>query len=124
MLIEVDFDSDEAIYIQLCNQIIMGIAASVIREGDSLPSVRQLADNLGKQFGVDGGFPLLQNLPFHPGLNGQLHIVGRQADFVSGSVQEDTLQDGHGGFGRNGFGNDGDSVLQIGFMKNQLHNCG
>ena len=25
MIIEVDFDSDEAIYIQLCNQIIMGI---------------------------------------------------------------------------------------------------
>ena len=47
MVIEVDFDSDEAIYIQLCNQIIMGIATSVIREGDSLPSVRQLADTIG-----------------------------------------------------------------------------
>ena len=47
MLIKVDFDSDEAIYVQLCNQIIMGIAASVIREGDSLPSVRQLADMIG-----------------------------------------------------------------------------
>ena len=47
MLIEVDFDSDEAIYIQLCNQIIMGFATSVIREGDSLPSVRQLADMNG-----------------------------------------------------------------------------
>ena len=47
MIIEVDFDIDEAIYIQLCNQIIMGIATSVIREGDSLPSVRQLADTIG-----------------------------------------------------------------------------
>ena len=47
MLIKFDFDSDEAIYVQLCNQIIMGIAASVIREGDSLPSVRQLADMIG-----------------------------------------------------------------------------
>ncbi len=47
MIIEVDFDSDEAIYIQLCNQIIMGIATSVIQEGDSLPSVRQLADTIG-----------------------------------------------------------------------------
>ena len=46
-IIEVDFNSDEAIYIQLCNQIIMGIATSVIREGDSLPSVRQLADTIG-----------------------------------------------------------------------------
>ena len=47
MLIEIDFNSDEAIYIQLCNQIIMGIATSVIQEGDSLPSVRQLAEAAG-----------------------------------------------------------------------------
>lgn len=47
MLIEVDFNSEEAIYIQLCNQIILGIATSVIQEGDSLPSVRQLADRIG-----------------------------------------------------------------------------
>ena len=47
MPIEVDFNSDEAIYVQLCNQIILGIATSVIREGDSLPSVRQLADMIG-----------------------------------------------------------------------------
>ena len=47
MIIEVDFNSDEAIYIQLCNQIIMGSATSVIHEGDSLPSVRRLADTIG-----------------------------------------------------------------------------
>ena len=47
MLIEIDFNSDEAIYIQLRNQIIMGIATSTIQEGDSLPSVRQLADTVG-----------------------------------------------------------------------------
>ncbi len=47
MLIEIDFNSDEAIYIQLRNQIIMGIATSTIREGDTLPSVRQLAENIG-----------------------------------------------------------------------------
>ena len=47
MLITVDFNSEEAIYMQLRNQIIMGIATSVIREGDSLPSVRQLADTVG-----------------------------------------------------------------------------
>ena len=47
IMIEIDFNSDEAIYVQLCNQIILGIATSVIREGDSLPSVRQLADTIG-----------------------------------------------------------------------------
>lgn len=46
-MIEIDFNSDEAIYIQLRNQIIMGIATSRIQEGDTLPSVRQLAENIG-----------------------------------------------------------------------------
>lgn len=47
MLIEIDFNSDEALYVQLQNQIIMGIATAMIREGDTLPSVRQLADMVG-----------------------------------------------------------------------------
>ena len=47
MVIEIDFSSDEAIYIQLTNQIIMGIATARLQEGDTLPSVRQLADNIG-----------------------------------------------------------------------------
>ena len=47
MFIEIDFNSDEAIYIQLCNQIIMGIATDQLKVGDPLPSVRQLADTIG-----------------------------------------------------------------------------
>ena len=47
MVIEIDFNSDEAIYVQLMNQIIMGIATSRLQEGDALPSVRQLADTIG-----------------------------------------------------------------------------
>ncbi|WP_461813154.1 GntR family transcriptional regulator [Faecalimonas sp.] len=47
MLIEIDFNSDEAIYMQLRNRIIIGIATAEIQEGDSLPSVRQLAENIG-----------------------------------------------------------------------------
>lgn len=47
MIIEIDFNSDEALYLQLCNQIIKGIAMSEFREGDSLPSVRTLADSIG-----------------------------------------------------------------------------
>ena len=47
MIIEIDFQSDEAIYMQLRNQIILSIATSVLREGDALPSVRQLADDIG-----------------------------------------------------------------------------
>ncbi len=47
MMIEIDFNSDEAIYLQLKNQIILGIATSRFQEGDSLPSVRQLAEVVG-----------------------------------------------------------------------------
>ena len=47
MIIEIDFNSDEAIYVQLCNQIILGIATSQFREGEQLPSVRQLAETIG-----------------------------------------------------------------------------
>ena len=45
--IEIDFSSDEAYYLQIYKQIIMGIASDRYREGDSLPSVRQLADMIG-----------------------------------------------------------------------------
>ena len=47
MYIEIDFNSDEALYLQLRNQIIIGIATSQFQEGDPLPSVRQLADTIG-----------------------------------------------------------------------------
>lgn len=47
MFIQIDFNSDEALYIQLRNQIIIGIATSRIQEGETLPSVRQLAEHIG-----------------------------------------------------------------------------
>lgn len=47
MIIEIDFNSEEALYLQLRNQIILGIATARFHEGDSLPSVRQLADSIG-----------------------------------------------------------------------------
>lgn len=47
MVIEIDFNSNEALYIQLRNQIILGIATAKFQEGDALPSLRQLADEIG-----------------------------------------------------------------------------
>ncbi len=47
MILEVDFNSEEALYIQLRNQIIVGIAINRLKEGESLPSVRQLAESIG-----------------------------------------------------------------------------
>lgn len=47
MILKIDFNSDEALYIQLRNQIIIGIATSQIEIGTTLPSVRVLADHIG-----------------------------------------------------------------------------
>lgn len=47
MLIRIDFSSEEALYVQLYNQIICGIANADLRQGDALPSVRELADHIG-----------------------------------------------------------------------------
>ena len=61
MIIEIDFNSDEAIYLQLCNQIILGIATSQFREGEQLPSVRQLADTIGiNMHTVNKAYSILQ----------------------------------------------------------------
>lgn len=65
MVIEIDFSSDEAIYMQLTNQIIMGIATSRLHEGDSLPSVRQLADTIGiNMHTVNKAYALLRQQGF------------------------------------------------------------
>ena len=47
MILEIDFNSDEAIYMQLRNQIITAIACAELCTGDPLPSVRNLADAVG-----------------------------------------------------------------------------
>ena len=47
MIIEIDFNSEEALYLQLRNQIVLGIATAKFQEGDALPSVRQLAEEIG-----------------------------------------------------------------------------
>ena len=65
MLIEIDFNSDEAIYVQLCNQIIMGIATDQLKIGETLPSVRQLADTVGiNMHTVDKAYSVLRQEGF------------------------------------------------------------
>ena len=65
MILSIDFKSDEAIYIQLRNQIIYGIATDALREGDSLPSVRQLAEDIGiNMHTVNKAYAVLKNEGF------------------------------------------------------------
>lgn len=47
MVIRIDFGSEEALYVQLYNQIIYGIANAQLLPGDALPSVRELAEDIG-----------------------------------------------------------------------------
>lgn len=65
MFIEIDFNSDEAIYIQLTNQIIRGIATSQLKDGEPLPSVRQLAQTIGiNMHTVNKAYTLLRQQGF------------------------------------------------------------
>ena len=42
MILKIDFESEEALYVQLCNQIIRGIATETLHEGDSLRTRSEL----------------------------------------------------------------------------------
>ncbi|MGX7244479.1 GntR family transcriptional regulator [Enterococcus quebecensis] len=47
MLLEIDSQSEIPIYQQICNQLILGIAENKLKPGEILPSVRQMADEIG-----------------------------------------------------------------------------
>ena len=77
MILEIDFNSDEAIYVQLRNQIIMGIACEEFSDGESLPSVRQLAQVLGvNMHTVNKAYAILRE-------EGYLKLDRRQGAFIS-----------------------------------------
>ena len=86
MLLEVDFNSDQAIYIQLRNQIIVGIACSDIQDGESLPSVRQLAQILGvNMHTVNKAYAMLRE-------EGYLKLDRRKGAVVSVDANEKAKQ--------------------------------
>lgn len=81
-LYEIDFNSDEAIYMQLCNQIILGIAKSYLREGDILPSVRQMADAIGiNMHTVNKAYSVLRQ-------EGYIQIDGRRGAVIAIDVNK------------------------------------
>ena len=47
MILKIDFESELPIYEQLKRQIIYGIASGQLEKGESLPSVRQMAEDIG-----------------------------------------------------------------------------
>lgn len=46
-MIQIDLSSEVPIYLQLRNQIILAIARGELKTGDALPTVRQLAEDIG-----------------------------------------------------------------------------
>lgn len=81
MFIELDFNSNEAIYMQLRNQIILAIAQDKIKNGESLPSVRQLAEDIGvNMHTVNKAYAILRN-------DGYLKLDRRKGAVVSVTIE-------------------------------------
>lgn len=65
MFIKIDFESEIPIYIQIKDQIIEGIALNYLDEGESLPSVRQFAKDIGvNMHTVNKAYSILKNEGF------------------------------------------------------------
>ena len=47
MILKLDFESEIPIYIQLRNQIVVAIAHGELPQGEKLPTIRNLAEDLG-----------------------------------------------------------------------------
>lgn len=82
MVIEIDFNSDEALYLQLRNQIILAIVKSEIKEGENLPSVRDLASTIGiNMHTVNKAYSLLRE-------EGYLQLDRRRGAVVSVDIDQ------------------------------------
>ena len=47
MILQFDFSSDVPIYLQIRNQIVIGISSGQLKSGEKLPTVRALAEESG-----------------------------------------------------------------------------
>ncbi|NLL48432.1 MAG: GntR family transcriptional regulator [Firmicutes bacterium] len=65
MLISLDMTGEEPLYLQLRNAIVLAIGSKRLREGEGLPSVRQLAEDLGiNAMTVNKAYTLLKDQGF------------------------------------------------------------
>ena len=77
MILKIDFDSQIPIYIQIKNQVIEVIAKGTIENGEELPSVRGLAEDIGvNMHTVNKAYTLLKD-------DGYLKIDRRKGAFIS-----------------------------------------
>lgn len=84
MIVKIDFESDLHIYEQLRRQIIKGIALGKLKRGEQLPSVRQMAEDVGINLHtVNKAYNILKN-------EGFLYIDRRKGAMVNDSIPEAT----------------------------------
>jgi DNA-binding transcriptional regulator YhcF (GntR family) len=77
MILSIEPSSDLAIYLQLRNQIVDALVNGELAEGDSLPSVRQLAVDLGINLHtVNKAYKVLED-------EGYLKIFGRRGAVIT-----------------------------------------
>lgn len=80
MIIKLDTKSTIPIYVQLRNQIVMGIGKGYLKIGEGLPTVRQLAEDIGvNTMTVNKTYGILKN-------EGYIEIDRRKGAQVSPTV--------------------------------------
>lgn len=85
MIIELDMNSSTPIYVQLCNQIVMGIGRGELKLGESLPTVRQLAQDIGvNTMTVNKAYQILKT-------EGYIKIDRRHGAIVSDNIDMDIV---------------------------------
>lgn len=85
MIIELDMNSSTPIYVQLRNQIVMGIGHGELKLGESLPTVRQLAQDIGvNTMTVNKAYQILKT-------EGYIKIDRRHGAIVSDNIDMDIV---------------------------------
>ena len=85
MIIELDMNSSTPIYVQLRNQIVMGIGRGELKLGESLPTVRQLAQDIEvNTMTVNKAYQILKT-------EGYIKIDRRHGAIVSDNIDMDIV---------------------------------
>lgn len=85
MIIELDMNSSTPIYVQLRNQIVMGIGRGELKLGESLPTVRQLAQDIGvNTMTVNKAYQIVKT-------EGYIKIDRRHGAIVSDNIDMDIV---------------------------------
>ena len=96
MIIRLNMKSDIPIYMQLRNEIVLGISKGALKVGEALPTVRQMAEDIGvNTMTVNKAYTILKQEGFIETDRRRGSVVcspsGMQEDFLEKTEQELTL---------------------------------